>query len=280
MRRPRTTAEIAAGVGAASESALKRLSRDERVGVRDCARRELRRRTAAKAERERLERMLAYERELWARGVVRVAGIDEVGVGPLAGPVVAAAVILPPGCSITGIDDSKQLDHEARVRLAGEIRERAVAYAIASCSVDEIDRWNIYRASLQAMHRAVMGLRVAPEHLLVDARTVPAVTVGQTAIIQGDAKSQSIAAASIVAKVERDALMERLAQKHPGYGFEKHKGYATPEHFEALRRLGACDIHRRSFSPVAVAERQAELFATDVVVAPADDQLSLPLTSR
>lgn len=256
-KRDGTVAEVEAGVAGLPEPELSRLIHDRRAGVRALAKRELRRRAEAAAEAERLARMLVHERRLWERGVVHVAGVDEVGCGPLAGPVVAAAVILPAGFSIADINDSKQLDAPTRERLAPEIHGRAVAWALGSCTVEEIDRLNIYRAALEAMRRAVTGLAVAPEHLLVDARRVPGVVMSQTSIIDGDALSQSIAAASIVAKVHRDALMRDLAREHPGYGFDNHKGYATAEHLAALERLGPCAIHRRSFAPV----RQGDLFA-------------------
>jgi len=195
--------------------------------------------------------MLRFEDELWRRGVRFVAGVDEVGVGPLAGPVVAAAVVLPVGCSIEAVDDSKKLSATARTRLAPRIRERAVAYAVASCSVEEIDELNIYHASCLAMRRAVEALGIAPEHLLVDARHVPGVATPQTALIGGDGRSLSIAAASILAKVERDQIMTTLAAAHQGYGFERHKGYGTALHLAALRQLGPCAHHRRSYAPVA-----------------------------
>jgi ribonuclease HII len=256
-KRDGTVAEIQTSLDGLCDGELQRLTHDKRSGVREAARREQCRRTGARAEAARLEGMLAYERPLWEAGLKLVAGVDEVGVGPLAGPVVAAAVILEPGCSIDAVDDSKQLDRAVRERLDSVIRTRAVAFAVASCSVEEIDRLNILRASCEAMRRAVVALAVVPEHLLVDARRVPGVAVQQTGIIDGDAKSQSIAAASIVAKVYRDALMTELGRRHPGYGFECHKGYATAEHLRALRTLGPCELHRRSFEPV----RQGELFA-------------------
>lgn len=194
--------------------------------------------------------MLNFERPLWEKGLL-IAGVDEVGVGPLAGPVVAAAVILPPGCSIAGIDDSKKLEPAVRDRIADEIRQCAIAYAIAECDIEVIDKLNIYHAALEAMRRAVTGLRPYPAHLLVDARRVPGVSLPQKAIVKGDTLSQSIAAASILAKVHRDTLMERYSEQYPGYGFESHAGYSTPAHFAALDRLGPCPIHRRSFAPIA-----------------------------
>jgi len=249
-----TVGEIREKLPSLSDGSLRKLTRDERAGVRAIAARELARRREERAhlqaEAERVACMLNYERPLWQSGLL-VAGCDEVGTGPLAGPVVAAAVILPPGTSIAGIDDSKKLDASTRERLAEEIRARAVAYAVASCDVDVIDRLNIYHAALEAMRRAVIGLNQAPDHVLVDARRVPGVSCRQTAIIKGDTLSQSIAAAAILAKVHRDALMVRYSEQFPGYGFHSHKGYSAPEHFAALDRLGPCAIHRRSFAPIA-----------------------------
>lgn len=249
-----TVGEIREKLPQLSDRALKTLTKDDRAGVRDLATRELARRRAdakfAAAEAERVDCMLNYERPLWQSGLL-VAGCDEVGTGPLAGPVVAAAVILPPGTSIAGIDDSKKLDEPTRNRLAAEIRERAIAYSVASCDIDVIDTLNIYHAALEAMRRAVTGLATAPHHVLVDARRVPGVSCAQTAIIKGDTLSQSIAAAAILAKVHRDELMVRYSEQYPGYGFDSHKGYSAPGHFAALDRLGPCAIHRRSFAPVA-----------------------------
>ncbi len=250
----RTVAEVREQIADASERMLKKLARDERAGVRELARKELARRAAvqeeAEREAERVACMLNYERPLWQSGVL-VAGCDEVGTGPLAGPVVAAAVILPAGTSIAGIDDSKKLDAPTRERIAAEVRACAVAYSIASCDVDVIDRLNIYHAALEAMRRAVVGLAVAPQHVLVDARRVPGIAYQQTPIVKGDTLSQSIAAAAIIAKVHRDELMLRYSEQYPGYGFHSHKGYSAPEHFAALDKLGPCAIHRRSFAPVA-----------------------------
>lgn len=194
--------------------------------------------------------MLQVERDFWRRGVSRIAGVDEVGVGPLAGPLVAAAVILPPEVALRGIDDSKKLAAPARERLAAEIRAEAVAIGIGVVSVEEVDRLNTYRASLEAMRRAIAQLAVRPEQLLVDARYIPQIDIPQMPIVKGDARSYSIAAASILAKVERDAMMHELDRLYPDYGFGQHMGYGTRRHFEVLERLGPCPIHRRSFLAV------------------------------
>lgn len=200
--------------------------------------------------------MLRVEREYWQRGLERIAGVDEVGVGPLAGPLVAAAVILPREVAVRGIDDSKKLTPAARERLAGEIRECAVAVGVGIVSVDEVDTLNTYRASLEAMRRAVTALAHAPEQILVDARRIPGVDLPQMSIIKGDATSYSIAAASIIAKVTRDAMMQDIDTQYPNYGFARHMGYATREHLSALGKYGPSPVHRRSFLPV----RQLRLF--------------------
>jgi ribonuclease HII len=227
---------------------LNKLGRDPRQGVRKM--RELLRKRFKKerAERFRTQNMLNFERLLWKSGLHCIAGVDEVGVGPLAGPVVAAAVIFSPGTEILGVDDSKRLEAEERVRLAAVIRQSANAIGLGSAAVDEIDRLNIYQASLLAMRRAVEALPVKPEHLLIDARIIPEVTIPQNAFNKGDGINFSIAAASIIAKTHRDELMEALDRKYPGYGFAQHKGYGTSEHQNAIRRLGPCPIHRLSFA--------------------------------
>ncbi|HXM83709.1 MAG TPA: ribonuclease HII [Burkholderiales bacterium] len=181
-----------------------------------------------------------------------VCGVDEAGRGPLAGPVYAAAVILNPARRINGLADSKILAPERREVLAGRIRERAIAWAVARASVEEIDQFNIFRASLLAMRRAIEMLAVAPEEVWIDGQHCPEINFRARAIVDGDALHPVISAASILAKTERDAEMARLHEQFPQYGFDRHKGYSTPEHLEALARLGPCDIHRRSFEPVRI----------------------------
>ena len=184
-----------------------------------------------------------------------VAGVDEAGRGPLAGPVVAAAVVLAPEGRWDGLDDSKQLDPETRERLFARVTNEARAFAWAVVGPRTIDRLNIRGASLEAMRRAVARLRLTPSLVLVDGNDVlPGLRVPQRAVVDGDARMLSIAAASILAKVVRDRIMERLDRVWPGYGFARHKGYGTPEHLEALARLGPCAIHRYSFTPVCVLE--------------------------
>jgi ribonuclease HII len=177
-------------------------------------------------------------------------GVDEAGRGPLAGPVFAAAVVLDPSAPISGLADSKQLSPRDREARALEIRARAVAWSIASASVAEIDALNILRASLLAMRRAVEGLGMTPSEVLVDGLQCPSIAMPARAIVRGDATVATISAASILAKVARDAEMLEVHRLHPRYGFDRHKGYATQDHLGALRRFGACDAHRRSFAPV------------------------------
>jgi len=184
-------------------------------------------------------------------GSALLCGVDEAGRGPLAGSVFAAAVILDPGRPIGGLADSKVLAPAVRERLARRIRSRATAWAVASASVEEIDTINILQASLAAMRRAIEALGVEPEEVLVDGLyTVPQLGLRCRAIVKGDAKVPAISAASILAKTARDAEMALLDRRFPGYGFASHKGYGTPEHLAALRALGPCEIHRRSFEPV------------------------------
>jgi len=191
--------------------------------------------------------MLHFERVLWKAGITRIAGVDEVGIGPLAGPVVAAAVVFPPGTTIEGIHDSKLLDASTRERLDVEIRLKASGVGIGIAEIEEIDRINIYHAGLRAMQLAVVALPAVPQHVLVDSRTIPDIQTPQNSFDKGDGINFSIAAASIIAKVYRDRLMTEMDSVYPGYGFAEHKGYATPVHQAAIRKLGPCPIHRKSF---------------------------------
>ena len=189
-------------------------------------------------------------------GAMRIAGVDEVGRGPLFGPVVAAAVILPRGCHIEGLNDSKKLTEKMRNELDGEIRANAVAWAIAAVDAETIDRINIRQASLLAMRLAVEQLALSPDFLLIDGRDTIAWDCPQQAVIKGDATSFSIAAASVLAKVHRDRLLVELDGKFPGYGLARHKGYPCPAHLAALELLGPTPLHRRSYHPVAQAALQ------------------------
>jgi ribonuclease HII len=230
-----------------SAQVLRKLQRDPRPGARKLYQTLLKRLEEQKKERLRLEAMLHFERLLWKTGIVHIAGVDEVGMGPLAGPVVAAAVIFPADIEIAAIDDSKALDEPSRLLLDNEIRSKATAVGIGVVEVEEIDRLNIYHAGLRAMQLALGNLAIVPQHVLVDSRTIPGVSQPQSSFDKGDGINFSIASASIVAKVHRDRLMTELDALYPGYGFASHKGYATAEHQSAIRELGPCPIHRRSF---------------------------------
>lgn len=198
---------------------------------------------------ERFNQMNAYENELIQQGYSLIAGVDEVGRGPLAGPVVSAVVILDPGQAIIGLNDSKQLSEKKRLGLFEQIKEEAWAYGIGSASAAEIDQYNIYQATKLAMGRAITNNTTEIEQLLVDAMTLN-VPIPQRSIIKGDSKSNSIAAASILAKVTRDELMKTYDENYPGYDFANNAGYGTQKHLAGLKRLGPCPIHRKTFSPV------------------------------
>ncbi|HEX3117704.1 MAG TPA: ribonuclease HII [Candidatus Acidoferrum sp.] len=213
-----------------------------------------------------------YEREARKLGWTRIAGLDEVGRGSLFGPVVAAAVILNPKRRIVGLDDSKQIQAEKREVLAERIKEHAVAWAVAEIDSARIDAWNIYQASLQAMIAALQQLTVQPDYLLIDAVKLD-VMIEQKSLIKGDARCVSIAAASILAKTYRDGRMHEFDVVYPQYGLASHKGYATPEHLEALRKHGASPLHRYSFAPV----RDAGCWAAGAVQI---DLLSEPATQQ
>lgn len=235
-------------------SLLEALAADPREGARALLRALERRRARAAREARRSAGLFRAERAL-ARGETElVAGVDEVGVGPLAGPVVAAAVVLPRGVRLAGLDDSKRVAAPDRARLDREIRAAARAVGVGWASVEEIDRMNVYRAALLAMRRAVEALPLRPELLLVDARRVPDVEIPQRSVPDGDGRVSSIAAASIVAKVYRDAWMCDFDRRHPGFGFARNAGYGTPEHLAALARLGPSPAHRFSFAPVREAD--------------------------
>ena len=196
-------------------------------------------------ETDRLAAMLEFDRSRLASG--RLAGVDEAGRGPLAGPVTAAAVVLPEDAVIDGLNDSKKLSEKRREELFDVIRDKALAYAVYSVDEKRIDEINILQATFEAMRGAVGALDVIPDLVLVDGNRSPGLELPCETVVKGDSKSMSIAAASILAKVTRDRYMRRMAEIYPGYGFEKHKGYGTKAHYEAIERLGICDIHRRTF---------------------------------
>ena len=251
---------------------LEALEVDRRQGAHQLAKRIRERYRENRSEGQRLHFLLRFELELWSQGYGMVAGVDEAGMAPLAGPVVAGAVILPQNYKLRGLNDSKKiLDPEKRDELAQQIKQDAICWAAGIAEVEEIDKINIYHAGLLAMQRAVQGLSSSPDFILVDARKIPNCQTPQRGIIRGDALSASIAAASIIAKTTRDALMIELDQVYSGYGLATHKGYPTPEHCRTLKALGALPIHRRSFARVREAlgldPIQTELFAAEEEIA-------------
>lgn len=190
---------------------------------------------------------LEFEKEALAKGYKSVCGVDEAGRGPLAGPVCAAAVILPEGVIIEGVNDSKKLSEKKRESLFDVIREQALSYSIAYATVDEIEEINILNATMLAMRRAIDGLEIKADYAMIDGNKIPPLDIDAECIVKGDAKSMSIACASILAKVSRDRLLYKYAEEYPMYGFDKHKGYGTKVHREAILKYGPCPYHRKSF---------------------------------
>ncbi len=226
------------------------LDADPRAGVKALARTVENRKRRADSLRRKQEELLAIERSLRASGKTLIAGVDEAGRGPLAGPVVAAAVILPETVTLYGLDDSKKLTAKRREELFGRICSQAVAWGIGMAGNDEIDEIGILEATMRSMRLAVENLKVTPDIVLVDGNRLPRLACEERAVVDGDALSLSIAAASVIAKVTRDRMMVELDVMFPGYGFARHKGYGTQEHVEALRQRGPCIIHRFSFEIV------------------------------
>ena len=227
------------------------LENDSRQGAHHLAKLIRERWRKNRAEGQRLHNLLRFEIDLWQQGFDLIAGVDEAGMAPLAGPVIAGAVILPKNYKLKRLNDSKQiLDEAVRRELAEQIKRDCIVWAVGRAEVEEIDTLNIYHAGLLAMRRAVEGLGSQPDFILVDARRIPHCQTPQRGIIKGDTLSASIAAASIIAKTTRDAIMTEFDTLHPGYNFKTHKGYPTPEHCRCLKELGATAIHRRSFARV------------------------------
>ena len=249
------------------------LEQDHRAGVRRLAIRARLLHRRQEAEMARMERLSEIEHRLWSQGLRLIAGVDEVGRGCLAGPVVAAAVILAPDTTIPGLDDSKVLTADRRTRFRKVIVDRALAVSLGAVPAPEIDRINILQASHKAMRQALEGLAVEPERVLVDGHRVPGSRFMESAIVAGDARSISIAAASVVAKVHRDALLVGLDEVYPGYGLARHKGYGSAEHLEALQALGPSPIHRRSFRPVAQAMGEQSGRPADPLPTPRQDSV-------
>ncbi|MCZ6746879.1 MAG: ribonuclease HII [Acidobacteria bacterium] len=232
----------------APDGVLRDLSGDPRRGVQALLARARRQAERSRQSRRRALELLRHEKPLWRRGLTHVAGIDEAGMGPLAGPVIAAAVILPPGTILPGLDDSKVLTPRQRGEMFVRLQDLALGIGVGRAEPAEVDRLNVYRAGLLAMTRAVAALPHPPDYLLLDARGLPDLAIPQESLIGGDRRSASIAAASVVAKVTRDGLMEQYEKVYPGYGFQRHKGYPTADHRRAILRLGPTPIHRRTFT--------------------------------
>ncbi|MBP1045791.1 ribonuclease HII [Enterococcus sp. BWM-S5] len=237
------------GIQSREDSRLAIWQQDERSGVQQALTQWERKMLKLEKEHALLKELSIFENEARNEGYRMIAGIDEVGRGPLAGPVVAAAVILPENCELLGVNDSKQLSAKRRDELYEQIQANAVAIGIGVVCHEEIDRINIYQASKKAMTIAVEDLDFTPDYLLIDAMELD-IKLPQKKLIKGDARSISIAAASIVAKVCRDRLMEDYGKVFPGYGFERNAGYGTKEHLEGIKAIGICPIHRKTFAPV------------------------------
>ncbi|MEA4972050.1 MAG: ribonuclease HII [Candidatus Metalachnospira sp.] len=220
---------------------------DERTGIKKLVSQYEKKYSAYIDELKRLNMISAFENDLKEKGYKLIGGIDEVGRGPLAGPVMTAVVILPDNCRILGINDSKKLSAKKREELSELIKEEAIAYSFGSVSPSEIDEINILQATYKAMRKAINSLAVKADFILADAVTIPEINIPQRGIIHGDAKSITIGAASIIAKVERDAMMDEYDNIFPEYGFAKNKGYGSAEHIEAVKKYGPCLIHRSSF---------------------------------
>lgn len=241
--------EILAAIQDLQDPLFKEFAKDPRAGVQKEIVKRQKALQAIQAEENRLETMLSYEKELYKQEVYLIAGADEVGRGPLAGPVVAAAVILPPGCKIPGLNDSKKIPKKKHREIFQAVKEQALSIGIGIMDNQVIDQVNIYEATKLAMKEAISQLSPQPEHLLIDAMQLD-LPISQTSIIKGDANSLSIAAASIIAKVTRDDLMATYDQEFPGYDFAQNAGYGTAKHLEGLQKLGVTPIHRQSFEPI------------------------------
>ncbi|MDM5156024.1 ribonuclease HII [Bacillus sp. DX1.1] len=236
-------------ITAEADERFQLLVKDERKGVQKQIVKWRKQKEHAEKEREQFIVMSKFERALRKKGISYIAGIDEVGRGPLAGPVVAAAVVLPDDFYMPGLNDSKKLSEAKRERFYEEIQEHALAIGIGIIPPQVIDEINIYQATKRAMLDAIANLSCTPEHLLIDAMKLPT-PISQTSIIKGDAKSISISAASVIAKVTRDRMMKELGKQYPQYGFEQHMGYGTKQHLQAIETHGVLEEHRKTFAPI------------------------------
>ncbi|MDO4921503.1 MAG: ribonuclease HII [Phascolarctobacterium sp.] len=267
--------ELLAGQPAAEQ--LEALRQDERSGVQKLLAAYDKRLAKAEAERRRFEKMLRYEHIYYGKGAQYVAGVDEAGRGPLAGPLVIAAVILPQEIFISGLNDSKQLSAARRDALYDEIMEKALAIEVNIVSVSNIDAYNIYSATQRGMAAVLEHLPLRPQVALIDAMPVQAAAIETVSVIHGDALSASIAAASIIAKVTRDRIMERLDKLYPAYGFAQNKGYGSSAHMQAIAAHGATKWHRRSYEPVKSMGLPPAAAAEDILYAPQLDSYEYPV---
>lgn len=227
--------------------AIKIYLEDERISVKKLIEQYQKKYIKYQNELQRIKEISKYETELYQKGKTFIAGIDEVGRGPLAGPVMTCAVILPKDCNVLGINDSKKLSASQRENICIQLKKIAIDISISKVEADEIDKINILQSVYKSMKQSVNNLNTKPDIVLVDAVSIPDINVEQLSIVKGDAKSISIAAASIIAKVTRDKLMDEYSKKYPEYGFERNKGYGTKEHIDAIKEYGLCPIHRRTF---------------------------------
>lgn len=273
-----TIAQIRAhikSVNRPDEAYLLALEQDTRTGVRAIAEQVRKKQKAQAGEKARLEQMLTIEKKLRERGIQHIAGVDEAGRGPLAGPVVAAAVILPPDTLIPGLNDSKALSEKRRAELFEIIHNTALAIGVGKASPQEIDKYNIRNATHHAMCEALASLNISPNRVLIDGNALPGSPFPEQSVIGGDRKSLSIAAASVIAKVTRDRLMIDYHAQYPAYGFASHKGYGSADHLAALQKHGPCPIHRQSFRGVfeARSSEDFKIFAEGIRAAMNLDQL-------
>lgn len=258
-------------LGNPTDEMLTALSHDERVGVQKLLAAYYKRQQQAEAERQRFHKLLSYERQYRETGAKLIAGVDEAGRGPLAGPLVIAAVILPEDVFISGLNDSKQLSAAKRDKLYDEVLQKALAVSVNIVSISNIDELNIYRATQQGMTEVLLHLDIKPDVALIDAMPVEAGNIETVSLVHGDALSASIAAASIVAKVTRDRIMEKLSALYPAYGFAGNKGYGSKEHMQAIGTEGATKWHRRSYEPVKSMNLKAVVKQNNILYSPIKD---------
>lgn len=263
--------------GKPTEEQLQELENDSRAGVQKLLLSYKKRLEKEAEERIRFDKMLSFEKRFYKEGAKYIAGVDEAGRGPLAGPLVIAAVILPQDVFISGLNDSKQISHKKREQLFDAVLEKAIAIEVNIVSVSNIDDLNIYSATQQGMKEVIEALNIKPDIALIDAMPVQSEIIRTASIVHGDALSASIAAASIIAKVTRDRIMERIDEHHPEYGFAGNKGYGSGAHMQAVRSKGATCWHRRSFEPVKSMELEPVAHEDNILYSPLLDEYEYPV---